>query len=124
MLEKADKAHIGAALKPILATDIILCTDGAKALAAVAKEMGVTHRPVNLAAGQRVVAGVYHVQNVNAYDSCLKAWLRRFHGAATRYLGNYLGCRRLIERHDRNISSTNVLLAALGLDSVQHLTGT
>ena len=47
MLEKADKEHIGAVLKPLLAADVILCTDGAKSLAAVAKEMGVTHRPVN-----------------------------------------------------------------------------
>jgi hypothetical protein len=86
-------------LKPLLAADVILCTDREKALAAVAKEMGITHRPVNLAAGQRIVAGVYHVQNVNAYDSRLKEWMRRFHGVATRYLGNYLGWRRLIERH-------------------------
>ena len=71
MLKKADKAHIGAVLKPLLAADVILCTDSEKALAAVAKEMGITHRPVNLAAGQRVVAGVYHVQNVNAYDLSL-----------------------------------------------------
>lgn len=56
--------------------------------------MGITHRPVNLAAGQRVVAAVYHVQNVNAYDSRLKEWMRRFHGVATHYLGNYLGWRR------------------------------
>jgi transposase-like protein len=61
ILEKADKAHLGAVLKPLLATDVILCTDGEKALAAVAKEMGITHRPVNLAAGQRVMAGVYRV---------------------------------------------------------------
>ena len=120
ILEKADKAHIGAALKPLLATDVILCTDGEKALAAVAKEMGITHRPVNLAAGQRVVAGVYHVQNVNAYDSRLKEWLRRFHGVATHYLGNYLGWRRLIERHDRQISSVDFLRAVLGIDGVQH----
>ena len=124
ILEKADKAHIGAALKPLLATDVILCTDGEKALAAVAKEMGITHRPVNLAAGQRVVAGVYHVQNVNAYDSRLKEWLRRFHGVATHYLGNYLAWRRLIERHDRDISSANFLRAALGIDAVQHATVT
>lgn len=124
MLEQADKAHIGAVLKPLLATDVILCTDGEKALAAVAKEMGITHRPVNLAAGQRVVAGVYHVQNVNAYDSRLKEWMRRFHGVATRYLGNYLGWRRLIERHDRNISSADFLRAALGIDTVQHAMGT
>jgi len=124
VLEKADKAHIGAVLKPLLAADVILCTDGEKALAAVAKEMGITHRPVNLAAGQRVVAGVYHVQNVNAYDSRLKGWMRRFHGVATRYLGNYLGWRRLIERHDREISSADFLRAALGIDWVQHATGT
>lgn len=40
ILEKADKAHLGAVLKPLLATDVIRCTDGEKALAAVAKEMG------------------------------------------------------------------------------------
>lgn len=124
MLEKADKMHIGAMLKPLLATDVILCTDGEKALAAVAKEMGITHRPINLAAGQRVVAGVYHVQNVNAYDSRLKEWMRRFHGVATRYLGNYLGWRRLIERHNREISSADFLRAALGIDGVQHAMGT
>ena len=124
ILEKADKAHIGAVLKPLLAADVILCTDGEKALAAVAKEMGITHRPINLAAGQRIVAGVYHVQNVNAYDSRLKEWMRRFHGVATRYLGNYLGWRRLIERHDRDISSADFLRAALGIDGVQHVMGT
>lgn len=124
MLEKADKAHIGAVLKPLLAADVILCTDGEKALAAVAKEMGITHRPINLAAGQRVVAGAYHVQNVNAYDSRLKEWMRRFHGVATRYLGNYLGWRRLIERHNREISSTDFLRATLGIDRVQQATST
>lgn len=124
ILEKADKAHIGAVLKPLLPADVILCTDGEKALAAVAKELGIAHRPVNLAAGQRVVAGVYHVQNVNAYDSRLKEWMRRFHGVTTRYLGNYLGWRRLIERYDRNMSSADFLRAALGIGGVQHVTGT
>ncbi len=120
MLEKVDKEHIGAALKPLLAADVILCTDGAKSLAAVAKEMGITHRPVNLAAGQRVIAGVYHVQNVNAYDSRLEEWVHRFHGVATRYLG----WRRLIERHNRDISPSNFLRAALGVDGLQHATVT
>jgi transposase-like protein len=72
MREKADKAHIGAVLKPFLAADVILCTDGKKSLAAVANEMRITHRRVNLAAGQHVVVGVYQVHNaarVNAYDS-------------------------------------------------------
>lgn len=98
ILAADDAPHVAAALQPILAKDAILCTDGSKALAAAARTMGITHRPVNLSAGIRVVAGVYHVQNVNAYDSRLKDWLRRFRGVATKYLDSYLGWFRAIER--------------------------
>ena len=42
--------------------------------------------------------GSYHIQNVNAYISRLKDWLRRFKGVATHYLPTYLGWRRMIER--------------------------
>ncbi|HSG24454.1 MAG TPA: IS1595 family transposase, partial [Azonexus sp.] len=45
-------------------------------------------------------------------------------GVATRYLGNYLGWRRLIERHDREVSATDFLRAALGIDGVQQAMGT
>lgn len=93
-----DAPHVVAALQPLLAKDVILCTDGSKALATAARTMGVAHRPVNLSAGIRVVAGVYHVQNINAYDSRLKGWMRRFHGVATKYLDSYLGWFRTIER--------------------------
>lgn len=124
VLDKADKEHIGAALKSILASDSILCTDSGKALGAAAREMSITHRPINLAAGVRVIAGVYHVQNVNAYDSRLKEWMRRFHGVATHYLANYLGWRRLIERAHGTLSPSAVLLAALGMAPVQQLTVT
>ena len=124
VLDKADGVHICAALQPILAKDAILCTDSGKALGAAAREMGITHRPVNLAAGTRVVAGVYHVQNVNAYDSRLKEWMRRFHGVATHYLANYLGWRRLIERTRDNPSPNAILLAALGMKIDQQVTVT
>jgi len=122
--DRADKEHISAVLKPILAADAILCTDGGKALGAVAREMGIVHRPVNLAQGIRVIAGVYHVQNVNAYDSRLKEWMHRFHGVATRYLANYLGWRRLIERSHNAPQPRTVLLAALGMNHDQQLTVT
>lgn len=98
VLKKADKAHISAALKPLLASDVIFCADSGKALGAAAREMGIAHRLINLAAGIRVVAKVYHMQNVNAYDSRLKTWIRRFNGVATRYLSCYLSWRRLIDR--------------------------
>jgi transposase-like protein len=98
ILEADDKTHVAAALKLILPKDTILCTDGSGTLAAAAKKIGVTHRPVNLSAGIRVIAGVYHVQNVNAYDSRLKDWIRRFKGVSTRYLDSYLGWFRAIDR--------------------------
>ena len=124
VLARADKEHIGAVLKPILATDAILCTDGGRALGAAAREMGIAHRPVNLAQGIRAIAGVYHVQNVNAYDSRLKTWMRRFHGVATRHPANCLGWRRPIERCNNATQPRNILLAALGMGQVQQLTVT
>jgi transposase-like protein len=66
------EADLLAALKPLLPLDTILCTDGSSVLAAAVKAIGVVHRPVNVSAGCRVVAGVYHIQNVNAFDSRLK----------------------------------------------------
>lgn len=62
----------------MLASDCILCADSSKAMGAAARKIGITHRAVNLAAGIRVVARGYHVQNVNAYDSRLKNWMHRF----------------------------------------------
>lgn len=124
VLKKADKTHISAALKPILASDSVLCTDSGKALGAAVREMGIAHRPINLAAGIRVVAKVYHVQNVNAYDSRLKTWIRRFHGVATHYLPSYLGWRRLIDRSHNTLSPAAFLSAALGINPAQQLTVT
>lgn len=78
--------------------------------------MGITHRPVNLAQGIRVIAGVCHVQNVNAYNSRLKEWMNRLHGVATYHLANYPGWRRVIERCNNAPQPSNVLLAALGIN--------
>jgi hypothetical protein len=54
-----------------------------------------------------------HVQNVNAYHSRLKQWLRRFHGVARRYLPNYLGWRWALDG-DRISSPEMLLRSALG----------
>ena len=85
------KADFMVAIKPQLPSDTILCTDGSNVLVAAVKEIGVIHRPVNVSAGRRVIAGVYYIQNVNAYDSRLKNWIRGFHGVATKYLDFFLG---------------------------------
>ena len=97
ILDADDALHVAAALRPILPSDAILCTDGSKVLAAAAQAIGVEHHAVNLAAGIRV-RGAWHVQNVNAYGSRLKGWLHHFKGVSTRYLDSYLGWFRAIER--------------------------
>ncbi len=81
-------------LRAVVAKDAILCNDG----------------------GARVIAGVYHIQNVNAYDSRLKQWMRRFYGVATN-LENYLGWRRWLERWGEHNSPVIALQAALGREN-------
>jgi len=73
------------------------------------KEHGFTHRPVNVHAGIRVRAKVYHVQNVNAYTSRLKEWMHRFHGMATKHLHSYLGWRRMLERSGNDLNPKALL---------------
>src|SRR3954466_15532839 len=76
-------AAIAAALGPVIASDAVLCSDGAKAYAVFAARHGSHHEPVNLAAGVRVRDGAFHVRNVNAYHGRLKGWMARFKGVAT-----------------------------------------
>jgi transposase-like protein/IS1 family transposase len=106
------RAQLWRCLAPVVAHDILLVTDGHPAYRAFAREAGITHRAVNLSAGVRV-AGALHVQNVNAYHSRFKEWLRRFHGVASRYLPNYLGWRWAVD--GGRIGSPEMLLrSALG----------
>lgn len=113
-LEKLDAPHVIAALRPLIEPDAILCSDGASVYKTFAREAGITHRPINVQQGIRVVEGVFHIQNVNAYDSRLKTWMRRFHGVATKYLDHYLGWRRLLERYQDAISPALCLNEAAG----------
>jgi transposase-like protein len=101
-------------LSQVISRDAVLCTDGGASLKGAARQAGIAHRALNLSAGVRVLAGVYHIQNVNAYDSRLKTWMKRFHGVATKYLENYLGWRRGLERWGDHITPAIVLNAAIG----------
>ena len=120
ILEKLDAHHVSQVLKPLIDPEAVLCTDGAAVYAAFAKAEGIAHQ-VLPTKGPRV-RGPFHIQHVNAYDSRLKDWMRRFHGVATKYLHHYLGWRRLLERYRRTITPEQYLLEALRFP--QHLTGT
>ncbi|GGY42757.1 transposase [Pseudoduganella albidiflava] len=83
-------------LKPVLAPDVLLVTDAAKAYQAFAKQAGITHEAINVRAGIRA-RGALHIQGVNGWHGRFKTWLRRFNGVASRYLANYTGWQRLLD---------------------------
>ena len=58
------------------------------------------HKRLDLAASVQVIEKVFHIQNVNAYHSRLKACMNRFHGLATKYLENYLGWFRFLDTNE------------------------
>ena len=107
------KAQLKRCLPPVLDKDVLLVSDSNAAYRYFALEEGITHRAINLRAGVRV-DGAIHVQNVNAYHSRFRGWLRHFNGVATRYLSNDLGWRWAID--GKRIDSPDVLLrAAMGV---------
>lgn len=116
ILRDGSAATMTAALRPVLAFDAVLSTDGNPSYRVVAATLGIE-------AGQFVASydgpggdGVWHVQNVNAYDSRLKGWMVRFHGVATKYLHHYLGWRRLLDRFQDAVTPQQFLFHALRPD--------
>jgi len=119
-------AHIDAALpdrseaavRPVLEgklskDDTLLCMDGDKALIAFAEAEGIEYELIIASKGEHVHEKVLHIQNVNAYGSRFKQWLRRFNGVATKYLQSYLGWRRWLENGEDAITPKNSFAAAL-----------
>ena len=122
-LAKLDAQHVRQVLEPLVEQEAVLCTDGAAVYVTFARARELTHQVVHAKPGQRVKAGAFHIQNVNAYHSRLKEWMRRFHGVATKYLENYLGWRRMLERYLTAIQPHHCLHEAVG-HPLQHVIGT
>ena len=80
-----------------LEKDSVLCSDGYKPYIALSAKNDLIHKRLDVAGGVKVIDKVFHIQNVNAYHSRLKAWIRRFHGVATKYLEHYLGWFRYLD---------------------------
>lgn len=100
-------------LKPIVAADALLVSDGRDAYGAFAERSNILHVPIYASRGEYSYEG-FHIQNVNGYVSRLKGWMMRFRGVASYYLDSYLGWRRLIERDDNRLTPRYVLAVALG----------
>jgi hypothetical protein len=109
------KEKIHDALRPIRGgEEIILCTDGNGIYKSFAKAERIPHKRIVGLSNTYVVDKIFHIQNLNAYISRLKTWMRRFNGVATRYLENYLGWRRMIENKSEVASPDYYLRQALG----------
>lgn len=106
-----------------LRRDAVLCTDGSPVYTKLAKALSLDHHAVKASAGERT-RGAFHIQNVNAYHSRLKAWIARFHGVGTHYLPHYLGWHRLLDGHHSALTPSKLIRVALGKDRFQPTTPT
>ena len=114
VLPEVSTESITEILKPIIPKDALLCTDGAIYYASFSKAEHIEHKTVIVSKGEYVKDHVVHIQNVNAYDSRLKTWIRRFNGIATKYLPSYLGWRRLLDKKGDSLTPAQCLAVALG----------
>jgi transposase-like protein len=99
----------------------VLVCDGGRPLRAFARRAKIPVRVVPAPGKPLPGEPDIHINNVNAYHSRLKEWMRRFHGVATRNLPNYLGWRRALEASP-GADPQGWLLAALGQGAYQQLT--
>jgi hypothetical protein len=113
ILKDRSTESIAAVLEPVVAKSAILVSDGAQAYRTFADQARIVHVALNLSERERRW-GIYHVQNVNNYDSRLKGWMRRFNGVATKYLDSYLGWHRTNDREGDTLSASRMLAAAWG----------
>ena len=118
VLEDLTAPTLTEALRPSLGPDAILSTDGNTTYPIVARNLGIGSGSFVASYDGYGGCGVWHVQNVNAYDSRLKGWMRRFHGVATKYLHHYLGWRRLLDRFKDSVTGQQFLFHALRVEYV------
>lgn len=112
---------VAAGLKDAVTSANQLVCDGGMAIRAFARRRRIPVHIVPSPGKPDAVTPDMHLNNVNAYHSRLKEWLRRFHGVATKNLPNYLGWRRAIEAWGDKLTPKNCLLSALGNGPYQQL---
>ncbi|QOY95812.1 IS1595 family transposase [Massilia sp. UMI-21] len=109
--------HLERHLLPKLDRQALLVSDANAVYRTFSRKHGIAHQAVNLRAGVRVrrdAGNALHVQNVNAFHQRLRDWLARFRGVASRYLPNYLGWHRVLDRA-QVISAEQFLRIAIGV---------
>lgn len=113
ILPQFNAEAVSGVLGPVIAPDALLLTDGSPVLASFATQKGLLHQSINASAGEKVLFNTFHVQNVNAYHSRLKEWMRRFHGVSTKWLSRYLGWWRMLDGNQSILTPGELLRYAL-----------
>jgi len=122
VLPKLNRVSIAAALSGVITPANEFCCDGGTAIVAFARRAGIAAHILPMPGKPNPKAPDFHLNNVNAYHSRLKEWLRRFHGVATKNLPNYLGWRRTLEALGQNATSATMILGAIGMGPYQQTT--
>jgi transposase-like protein len=114
VLPDRSEAAVSTVLKPAVSkAEALMCTDGDAALIAFAKTEEIEYELIIASRGEHVHEKVLHIQNVNGYVSRFKKWLARFNGVATKYLQNYLGWCRMLEKSAAPLTPEGCLAAAI-----------
>jgi hypothetical protein len=113
ILHDFEGATFEAKLDPLVSRDNVLITVGRASYGTFAHARGMLQIPVIASKGEHVYEG-FHLQNVNAYMSRLKAWMAPFKGVASKYLDSYLGWRRMIERDGHRLTPRHAIAEAIG----------
>src|SRR4051794_8327526 len=109
---------ITAALGGIVTSVNEFCCDGGTAIVAFARRAGIPTHILPMPGKPNPQAPDFHINNVNAYHSRLKEWLRPFHGVATKNLPNYLGWRRTPEALGQKIMPDDFICGASSLSDL------
>lgn len=122
VLPKLNRVSITAALGGVVTPVNEFCCDGGSAIVAFARKAGIPTHILPAPGKPNPQAPDFHINNVNAYHSRLKEWMRRFHGVATKNLPNYLGWRRTLEALGQQATPAALILGAIGLGPYQQIT--
>lgn len=90
LTESQKKEVFESFLKPRIAQDSILCSDGQSGYQKFSEKHGIQHVILRAKHREFVHAEVYHIQNVNAYHSRLKQFFSYFKGVSAKNINVYL----------------------------------
>lgn len=89
-LPNRKSATVERAMKPLVPSDAVLCSDGGNGYRDLAAACGLEHFVVGSKPGTRVAAGCYHIQNVNSLHARYSKFIKPFCGPATKNLNGYI----------------------------------